>query len=292
MSPLKLIYVAGAGHSGSTLLGRLLDRHPEVCSIGSIDGVRSALDREERFCGCGERPECCPLWGPVLQQLQRGEATRGDDLTIAADSFVATSQRVLRAIRTAAGVTHVCEATHNRKRPWRYAESGVATVYIVHLVRDPRGVTFSYERKGKATWKPIAGLYLNAFTHEWYRLKFRRSKSVRYLRIHYEDLCADPVTRLRGIARFAGLDPAKFEAANLTGGTSHLLQGNRMRHLPLNTIRRSTSFITQTNRRWWSVTTMLTLPLVLRYGYPLWRRPTASRVGKTARRIRVDLSRS
>ena len=34
--PVTIIYIAGIGHSGSTLLDVLLGSHPDICGVGEI----------------------------------------------------------------------------------------------------------------------------------------------------------------------------------------------------------------------------------------------------------------
>lgn len=76
------VYVAGRGHSGTTLLGVLLGNHPAVCSVGELMYMALQCFRDETaqwpgLCGCGERPFDCEFWGPVIADVQR---TYGIDL--------------------------------------------------------------------------------------------------------------------------------------------------------------------------------------------------------------------
>lgn len=81
------IYIAGRGHSGSTLLTLLLARHPRVVAVGELANLPLQLARDETTkwvgeCSCGERPLACPMWGPVLGRIA---ASEGVDLD--ADPF-------------------------------------------------------------------------------------------------------------------------------------------------------------------------------------------------------------
>ena len=81
------IYIAGRGHSGSTLLTLLLARHPKVAAVGELSLLSLQIARDESTkwvgrCSCGERPLECPVWGPPLREI---EAENGVDL--ATDPF-------------------------------------------------------------------------------------------------------------------------------------------------------------------------------------------------------------
>jgi hypothetical protein len=69
------IYIAGRGHSGSTLLTLLLGRHPEIAAVGELANLSLQCYREEgrtkwtARCGCGERPFDCSIWKDILNQV-------------------------------------------------------------------------------------------------------------------------------------------------------------------------------------------------------------------------------
>lgn len=77
------IYIAGRGHSGSTLLTMLLARHPKVAAAGELANLSLQIARDEKArwvgrCSCGERPFDCAVWGKVLANVG---AANGVDLT-------------------------------------------------------------------------------------------------------------------------------------------------------------------------------------------------------------------
>jgi hypothetical protein len=70
------IYIAGRGHSGSTLLTLLLARHPRVVAVGELANLSLQIVRDEKTkwvgrCSCGERPVDCPMWGEVLARIEK-----------------------------------------------------------------------------------------------------------------------------------------------------------------------------------------------------------------------------
>lgn len=72
------IYIAGRGHSGSTLLTLLLARHPRVVAVGELAlmPLQIARDGSTKWvgeCSCGERPLDCPMWGEALRRIEAAE---------------------------------------------------------------------------------------------------------------------------------------------------------------------------------------------------------------------------
>lgn len=69
------VYIVGKGHSGSTMLELLLNRSTNVAAMGEIDMLALQIYRDERTrwvgkCSCGERPQNCPVWGKVIDDVR------------------------------------------------------------------------------------------------------------------------------------------------------------------------------------------------------------------------------
>ena len=61
-----IIYISGAGRSGSTLLDIVLGNHPDAFSLGELLflGSNGIIDKEP--CSCGKPVPECPLWKEVI----------------------------------------------------------------------------------------------------------------------------------------------------------------------------------------------------------------------------------
>ena len=143
---------------------------------------------------------------------------------------------------------------------------------LVHLVRDPRAVTFSRSRRDRieAPRPARTAILWNArnLAAETY---WRGQPS--YLRIRYEDFATRPRETVARILAHAGErepEPPVAPDGTVTLGENHIISGNRSRH------RRGETTISL--REEWqhglpeshrAVVTALTLPLLLKYGYPL-----------------------
>ena len=60
--PLKVIYVMGVGHSGSTLLDICLGSHAESVSVGELFYLPSKGWFGKQTCACGKRGNECAFW--------------------------------------------------------------------------------------------------------------------------------------------------------------------------------------------------------------------------------------
>jgi len=67
-----VVYIAGSGRSGSTLLERMLGAAPGMVNIGElVDAFRRVVPGDER-CGCGDRFSACPFWCKVGERAFGG----------------------------------------------------------------------------------------------------------------------------------------------------------------------------------------------------------------------------
>ncbi len=61
-----MIYIAGGGRSGSTLLDRILTTSPGIVSVGELRYIWTASMRHDEKCGCGDPFSECDFWASVV----------------------------------------------------------------------------------------------------------------------------------------------------------------------------------------------------------------------------------
>ncbi len=149
---LKVVYVAGYGRSGSTVVSLLLGSHPDFVSVGEL-GEFDVDRRAGRLCSCGETAEHCPFWAPRLakipppapeESLARApwSVVRGPDA-----HYRDTQRRALDALGadTAIVVDSTKTARGHTVRPLLLARSGIE-IHVLHMYRPLREVVASRRR--------------------------------------------------------------------------------------------------------------------------------------------------
>jgi hypothetical protein len=311
-SPARVLYVAGTGHSGTTLLERLLGETPGVAPLGEvIDLWWRGVMRNER-CGCGTPFLDCPFWSevgkeafggwehvdaPALRATQdrlvrhvnsamfgRGLAGGGGAGT---DQLVDALARLYGAIAAVSGASVLVDTSKRVPYASLLGRAGV-NVSALNLVRDPRAVVYSLSRRvtrphvadGSVDYMhtqrvPVAAVEWIVF-NEAIRVLARNRTPV--LRVRYEDLVRDPNTVVPAVLRHAGLDVAEATAPQLDQGTvefsvTHGLAGNPIRfdRGPVG-LRIDESWKVEMRRPDRMLTTIITAPLLARYGYAGLRR--------------------
>ena len=297
---LKVLYIAGWGRSGSTLLDMLLGQIDGFLSTGELRYVWERGVIGDWTCGCQRSVKTCPLWSKVLDAIAvsrepeartivewQRQATRfrhtrrllartstdvaGDD---ALHSYINVMQRLYSAIGEATGSRVIIDSS---KRPSDAAALTLAPnldLYVVHLVRDPRAVAYSWGRRQSGIDRHgVVDSTISWVTWNLMSDGVRRKLPQRSMLVRYESFVNDPQKTLTRIVEMVGEDPLRVPDAHgkiFDVKETHTVSGNPGRF-------RSGSIEVRSDDEWrdrlrWRQmlgATVLALPLLRRYGYPV-----------------------
>jgi hypothetical protein len=163
------------------------------------------------------------------------------------------------------------------------------TPYFVHLVRDPRAMAYS-EQRGKLNPDRAGDGQLISRAHTWSALLWdtwnaasdavRRSYSPdQAVLVTYERFVRDPVSTVQAIIDLVGepVESLPFVGENMVRlRGNHTVSGNPSRFATgLIRIKQDDAWITEMSSFHKTVNTILTMPKLLQYGYPLSGRKAA-----------------
>lgn len=66
----QLVFIGGAGRSGSTLLDLLLNNNPHIQSVGEIHRLNHYARTDQETCTCGRNVMACPFWLEVQKAAE------------------------------------------------------------------------------------------------------------------------------------------------------------------------------------------------------------------------------
>lgn len=164
-----LVYIAGFGFSGSTLLDMLLGSDPQVVGLGEAMYLPDYIINGKR-CTCGQLLRACALWSRALPApdapearffapryhhdiFYRQVAARRYRIDAEERAWAGYQFEMLRAVGAATGRTVFVDSSKNlaRLRLYEMACPPDFQLRVLHLVRDPLGVMES----GKKHMRPI-----------------------------------------------------------------------------------------------------------------------------------------
>ncbi len=238
----KVIYVMGAGRSGSTILGVTLGNCDSVFYAGELDAwlPRSGepqLDGSER-----ER-----LWGVVRDEVHGAadlfgrEAQRSIERSLALlrvhkwatrrrlrAPYRRVAEDLYRAVWRASGAQVIVDTSHYPLRARELQAIDGIDLYLVYLVRDPQSVVASFNRRDVAQYTKST-LTTNVYlwlTNLLCVLVFVRHPRDRRLFVRHEDFIANPESIVRRILEPTGVRSSPPDSSSLYTGIP--FQGNRL----------------------------------------------------------------
>jgi hypothetical protein len=276
--PTKLLYIGGFGRSGSTLVERILGQLPGFCSAGELVFLWQRGLAENQLCGCGAAFSDCDFWTRVGKTAFGGwdqvdaaemialkhEVDRNRYIPAmvaprlrpaaraAMDRYTGVLSQLYRAIAEVAGARVVIDASKHASTAFLLRRVPGVDLRVVHLVRDPRGVAYSWTKEvrkpevtGDDAFMPVYSPASSGRQWVAYNLLFqalgaldratagrgagaprsgggrgwgpaRGGEAARTIVLRYEDLLSDPRRYLERILSYAG-EPVTPEAFSFLG---------------------------------------------------------------------------
>jgi hypothetical protein len=237
----KVLYVMGAGRSGSTILGVALGNSEGVLFAGELDKwfAREGKPRRDgaRLQGfwrdvLGETGEVGDVFAARTGWLERSsglfDPRKWRTRRRLRSPYRAVSERLFLALARTAHATHVVDTSHYPLRARELQELERIELYLLWLVRDPQSVVASLGRRD-VTERHFGVVAANAYlwlTNALSLCVFVRQPRERRLLVRHEDFVAEPDRVLSRILRLAGSPAAVADLQSLRTGVP--FHGNRL----------------------------------------------------------------
>lgn len=263
---LRVVYVVGSSHSGSTLLAMLANQHPAVASVGET-AIKRRIRTEGRtsaqLCSCGAALPDCRFWRAVFADVS-GSSVRFDvddwsvdyrfeaawlDALLTRETSVSLLRRARhRLTRTLPGLRSRMRRVDRANMEFFRAVLTLANAhvfvdtsklvtrltYLLDLADlDLRVVHLVRDPRGVAASAARRGGSALHAARVWaadqrvIASTLHNRPAVPRLTLRYEDVCREPQQGLSGFWSFCGVEPSDAPST-LTPGDHHVL-GNKMR---------------------------------------------------------------
>ena len=256
MDKPKVIYIMGCGRSGTTILTMILGNHSGFLSVGELNAFRKAWQNNE-VCSCGRRVTNCKIWHEIGRMFystnaqyeygkmcvfqadfERQRAIWKQVFGIYKNQEVRDYRRYIHKIFWTLHELSSCKAVIDSSKSVGRALSLLRNekvdAQIIHLVRDPRGLCYSYQKTDVSMavkkFHSVA-LYWNSTNLLCELLKLYYGHK-RIIRIRYEDLVFSPNKTLDRIQDFLKEDLLDVKHKINSGEAferGHVAKGNYLR---------------------------------------------------------------
>ena len=264
--PIRVVYIAGYGRSGTTVLDVALGQHPAVIGSGEIAELTRHVWRENEYCACGQPVHDCDFWSPVLRQWSEGQPSSlmplYEDCQKKIESLVGLAKsssgfghgkqfafyarnttRLFEAMLSQSGKSAIVDSSKLPARAMALALIPEIDLRVIHVVRDGRGVAWSlakaYGRDVKSgLQREIKPKSVSRTALRWIMVNLeteyllRKLSPEKVMRLRYEDFISDPADVMRKIGALAELDFGGIGEKLQRGEPvrpGHQIAGNRLR---------------------------------------------------------------
>jgi hypothetical protein len=305
---IKVLYIAGSGRSGSTILGRILGQVDGFFFAGELCKIWRYGLMENRLCGCGLAFKDCSFWNDILHEAFGGqEKIDGREiyklrrksaymrhipfllipggkslLSSRLNQFMNKLEKLYHAIQFHTNCRVIVDCS--KTAPYGYVLNSIDSIdlYVVHIVRDPRGVAFSKLEKnlyqpgyGNPIYAGQSGIIKSSVTWDIQNLAaevFWKKSDAHYIRIFYEDFVVNTQENIIRIIDMlkenkSGLPFVGEQQVNLDEKT-HTVAGNPVRfNSGIVEIRPDIEWTRKMNQRKQFLIKLFAWPIFIKYKY-------------------------
>ncbi len=220
---IKVIYITGEGRSGSTLLERILGQHKKIFAAGELIYIWERSFIENQLCSCNKSFYECEVWKDIILNFRKKVPNINPSEVI--DAFMNTSRirhyffkkdfnktkyaqfinniytNLYTAILETVNKEFIIDSSKQPVFAHILKDNPNLELYILHLIRDPRAVAYSWQKKkvrpeikNKVEYMPRYSPIRTAISWNVVnKICFDLSKeeNLKYMLIRYEDLVSN-----------------------------------------------------------------------------------------------------
>lgn len=300
MNKIKILYIAGWGRSGSTIIARILGQVQPFFHGGELRTIWKDGLYKNSICGCGEILKECQTWrnifatnlenigvidAKLMTRLRDSAEPKTKEVILSSvfpllnkkkaisTKYISTLEKLYDGIRISTNAKLIVDDSLHPGYASILNRIDNFELYILHLIRDPRGCAYSWLKPSK-----YLGNYRVNDTALGWNLRNIAIESLpvrhknHYLRIFYEDFIQNPRQMVQKIVDFVGFPDVHLPFVaddEVDLGITHSVFGNPNRmKTGVVKLKLDEQWKTNLSRQDYLKVTGLCLPMMLRYGYP------------------------
>lgn len=234
---IRILYISGAGRSGSTLLELILGQSEHFIAAGELIHLIDRGFLQNQLCSCGEPFQNCVFWGNVIENLESKigkinpneihQATKKlkyiKFAPLGLMKYLVKKNPELneyrnyiyylyQSIRTVSGGKFIIDSSKNPEYLKTLQLVPQFELYVIHLVRDSRAVAYSWTKKKVRPEFGNKVAYFKTYRPFDTAIRWTLRKNLatevnnlrneNYLLLRYEDLAEKPKDTINKVFQF------------------------------------------------------------------------------------------
>lgn len=304
---VKVVFIAGEYRSGSTIIGNTLGQIPGFFFTSELRNIWEKGIIDNVLCGCGSAFSDCETWQSILARAfnEPHQALASEMLTARRSGFrsrhipmavmgkskkptalngmgryTSNLEKLYNAIQAVTGCRVIVDSSNTASHAYLLSTMPSIDLRVLHLVRDARGVAFSWRRKKRRLdtdeymmqRTPSKSALMWMATNSFCQI-LSRDRTLNWMQVKYEDFAANPKQMMLSILSFVGEKRPPSELPFPTERSvflkpTHGIWGNPNRHKAGQIdIRVDDEWQKKMPVRDKLLVSALAAPLLLKYGY-------------------------
>lgn len=247
---MQVLYLMGAGRSGTTLLATVLGESSQIVTLGELNQFLDYLIENKR-CSCAQHLSECEFWRPVVTELltrytieelmeineyqERTEAHSNivPSFFIKKERYIKFQKELFDIIYEANPGTYFLDSSKYISRCLQLRRTKGMELKVIYTVRDVRGVINSFGKKVQTSKSPASTILYYSLINFFGQLFYWRTSKKDVMKLRYEDFVSQPTQSIQNIASFVQI-PLDDIVSKLDKQEQfimpHIIGGNRMKN--------------------------------------------------------------
>ncbi len=261
---VKVVYIAGSGRSGSTLLEKILGLHPDIFAAGELRYIWDRSFLENQLCSCGKPFYKCDFWNYVIKSMNiKRDAVYIENiikenrkidriryifiypfLLNRIRNFCSRVKSLYESIYYNSGKKIIVDSSKHVSYLYLLSMCDFIDLKIIHILREPKAVAYAWQKKkvrpeftNKIEYMPqfsVVRSSVDWIVQNMLIYNLGRKNKRNYFKLLYEDFVKNPKREIRNILKFLELNEAAIEDTFLSDRKVflreiHSVAGNPMR---------------------------------------------------------------
>lgn len=252
---IKVVYIASLGHSGSTLLDKILGSYKNNFSVGELNFWDFYINTENhngdkiyhdfKTCSCGSKVINCEFWKKILKKRKYLVNTRElknerrsilgfflfpwkkiENISISNnDYFFLLKDIYYENLKFNKNFNYIVDSSKFRNKLVQLIQDKKIDLKIIFLIRDGRGVSYSYEKNENKNfiWANLYWIWTNLILY-----KIVKKSKRKFIIFNYDNFAKNPNKNIQKLENFLNLDLSNY-VRNINKTVYHNIAGNNMR---------------------------------------------------------------
>jgi hypothetical protein len=287
MKQINLIYLLGAGRSGTTVIATILGNHDQITTLGEMHQFYEHII-DNKVCSCGKQLEECTFWASILKQFPDEIFKNLDEIqnlstkleshssvllylfglsnTTKLNSYNLYQEKIFTEIQNKVKTTYLLDSAKYIGRNLSLRKNKSINLKTIYVVRDVRGVINSFSKNVQSSRNPLSTIMYYLIINFASEIVYRFTSKKRMIKVNYENFINPSTFEIDRIAKFLNLELNELKnkiKSSEDFEIGHIIGGNRLKSNKHVKIKADNEWKTKQSRALKSIYYLLCFPFML-----------------------------